>query len=327
MEQAEAVNGLNPERKPIMSMQDWLELDLESSETEAVIGTPQHPIVRPKTKNLVVAPEKSFKTTFLLRLMAGLSTGETVFPMLPIQKEHLVLYLHGELSDPEIKERGASATVDLPGPWTGFFQGRLLEGHLIESSGQKEIRKYVEDIKPDQVVLDPWQSFISGYDENCFKEISVAQKFCSDLIYDFGVTLWIPIHVGKDRKKGPRGHSSMPGWRDTEFSLYRSGSALTVKVDPRWGGSPLQFPLKFRDQTLWFADLFEGTGQACDIVAFVKAHGGAVTKEQIQNFLGKKEDTVRKAIDRAVQGGLLLKVGDQVTLPLDSRQDIEANIM
>jgi hypothetical protein len=67
-----------------MNMQQWIDLKLSDTEEEVIVGSPTNPLIRPRTKNLIEAPEKSYKTTALLRLMAGLACGKTVFPALPV---------------------------------------------------------------------------------------------------------------------------------------------------------------------------------------------------------------------------------------------------
>ena len=38
----------------ILSAEDWLKADFTADESEVIIGTPQNPLVRPLTKNLVL---------------------------------------------------------------------------------------------------------------------------------------------------------------------------------------------------------------------------------------------------------------------------------
>jgi hypothetical protein len=284
-------------------MQEWIDLDLSSGENEIVIGTEQNALIRPKTKNLVVGPEKCMKTTFMLRLMAGLSCGETTYPSLPVARQRKVLYLHGELSTPEIKDRTIKASSGLKGPYTHLFQGRTVDTNLITEAGQAAIVEIVKSYEPDDLVLDPWQSFIAGSDENSFKEISRATKFCDELIEQFGVTLWIPIHLGKDRMRGARGHSAVLGWRDTEIRLSRDAFGVEVTVDPRWAKPPEPFRLRFDAGTLWPDSRVIHAGQTAHIRAYVEQVGGAATKEEVGKHLKLSGDALRKALKRAEQAG------------------------
>src|ERR1700730_12723772 len=88
----------------ILSAEDWLNADFRVEDSEVVVGAPENPLVRPLTKNLIQAPEKAFKTTFLMRLALGISTGETVFSSLPVRRALRVMYLHGELAPAELKQ-------------------------------------------------------------------------------------------------------------------------------------------------------------------------------------------------------------------------------
>lgn len=309
-----------PQTPGIYTMQDWLDLPLSTDEKEIVIGTPENSIIRPRTKNLIEAAEKSFKTTFLLRLLGGLSCGETVFPQLHVVRPRRVLYLHGELSNAEIKERTTSLANSLQSrTFTNFWQGRALNVHLIEESGRAELRKLIETYEPDDVAIDPWQSFIVGAEENGYKDMSEATTFCTELIEQYGITLWIPIHLGKDRSKGARGHSTIAGWRDTRIQLARSEGTITVTVDPRWGTPPDPFSLRFRNGTLWPDDGFPGfTEQATRMREFLKLNGGKVSNDSLRAHLGLNPEAFRKALDRAEKKGAIVRGQDFVDLPIEA---------
>lgn len=304
----------------IYTMQDWLKLQLSTDEKEIVIGTPENSIIRPKTKNLIEAAEKSFKTTFLLRLLGGLSCGETVFPELHVVRPRRVLYLHGELSNPEIKERTTSLAKSLQSRnFTNFWQGRVLNAHLIREDGRAELRKLIEACEPDDVAIDPWQSFIVGHEENSYKDMSEATQFCSQLIENYGVTLWIPIHLGKNPSKGARGHSTIAGWRDTKIKLTRNDGSITVDVDPRWGTPPRPFSLRFRNGTLWPDEgLSSFTEQATRMREFLKLKGGSVSTDSLREHLGLNLDAFRKALDRAQKQGAVVRGEDSVGLPMEA---------
>lgn len=190
----------------IMSAEQWLEYRSEESTESILVGSPGQAIIRLGTKNLIEAPEKAFKTTMALRLAMGLSTGQTVFAPLPVAKPASVLYLHGELTPDEIKDRTRSALTGLKRPLSNFHQGKDIDAHFIDKEGQGAIRALLQKDKPQVLVLDPWQSFISGYDENVFKDVSTATRFLDRIIEEFSVTIILVIHQGKDPSRGHRGH-------------------------------------------------------------------------------------------------------------------------
>jgi len=304
-----------PKNCLILSAEEWLTTDFRVEESEILIGTPEHAIVRPLTKNLIQAPEKAYKTTFLLRLTLALSIGDTVFPSLPANGSHRVLYLHGELAPAELKERLQEAARELLRPLDQFFQGRSLSASLVTDQGRGAIRELVEQYRPKVLVIDPWQSFIAGADENSFKEISAATKFLDMLISDHGLTLFIAIHLGKDPSRGARGHSALAGWRDTKLTLKREGSGLTVDVDPRWAKPPKPLKLTFHGGTLWEGDAPKWTKQAESIRELLAANGGEVTRESLKFGLGLDDSSLRMALKRAHDSGAIELDGETVRLP------------
>jgi hypothetical protein len=311
----ETVNPPERHLTYILSAEDWLKADFSIAESEVIVGTANNPLIRPLTKNLIQAPEKAFKTTFLMRLALGLSTVQTVFSSLPVKNSRRVLYLHGELAPAELKERVLEAAADLKRPLDNFFQGRSLTASLVTISGQEAIRQLVDEYKPQVLVIDPWQSFIAGAEENSFKEVSPATVFMDKLIVECGVTIILAIHEGKDHSRGARGHSILAGWRDTLFALKRSGTTLTVKVEPRWAKPPDDLKLTFQDGTLWEGDGSRWTKQAEDIRALLSANQGRLSREAIGLGLDLKGSALRTALMRAQAKGAIHVDEGVVTLP------------
>lgn len=301
----------------ILTAEEWLALPTETDEKRIVIGSPTQPIVRTLTKNLVEGPEKSFKTSFMMRLTLGMSCGVAVFSPLPVLRARRVLYIHGELSPPEIRERTLSAVIGLPRPLDNFFMARDLQVHLIQKQGQDRLRQLIENVGPDDLVLDPWQSFIIGHDENEYKEVSLACRFIDHLIEDYKLTVHIATHTGKDRSRGTRGHSVLAGWRDTLTKLDRTKGhgRVSVQVDPRWAAPLEPFNLTF-DQGTLVQDGFRispFTNQAEAIREVVKANSGRVPREAVGQALDLSGAGLRQALKRAADSGAIKLVGEDVT--------------
>jgi hypothetical protein len=168
---------------------------------------------------------------------------------------------------------------------------------------------------PDDLVLDPRQGFIPGLDENEFRDVSKATHFMDQLIEDFGVTIYLVTHTGKDHSRGTRGHSSLNGWRDTLFALDRKNGLVTVTVQPRWAAPVEPYNLEFRDGTVWSTEKSGFTRQANDIRKFLENSHGHSTKERIGAHLNKNGDALRKALKRAVEANAIAIDGNQVRLP------------
>lgn len=297
-----------------MSAEQWLTAEFKVEESDVLLGSAQNALVRPLTKNLVQAPEKAYKTTFLLRLALSLASGRTLFPSLPAQRAIPVLYLHGELNPAELKERLLAAIQEVPRPLNNFFQGRSLNASLVTDEGRGVIRKLVEEYKPNIFVIDPWQSLIAGADENSFKEISGATSFLDKLIEEYGLTLFIAVHEGKNASRGARGHSLLAGWRDTKFGLKRNGTGLMVDVDPRWGTPPAPLKLNLRGGTLWEGNDPKWTKQAEAIRNLVSANGGKLSREQAGLGLELEGSSLRMALIRAQSSGAIRFEGGLIVL-------------
>lgn len=296
--------------------EEWLSLDLTADESEIVIGSRDQPTIRSFTKNIVEGGEKEFKTTVMKRMMMGLSSGQTVFAQLPAPRAFKVVYVHGELSPAEIQERTRAAAQGLPRPLDKFWQGKDLKINLCTALGQQALKQLVQAYAPEVLVLDPWQSFIPGCDENEFKDVSKATHFLDQLIEDHKITLFLVTHTGKDRNRGTRGHSSLAGWRDTLIRLDRKGKNLVeVKIEPRWAAPVPPFNLKFEKGTVWPTEDDSLTKQAAQIRDLVKERGGRCKKEDIGNALNLGADALRKALARAKDQGALALAGEEVLLP------------
>lgn len=311
------MSNINP---GILTAEEWRTLPTDT--TPALIGSCKHRIMRPYTKNIVLAPEKEFKTTFQLQVWVCASCGVTVFKELPVPQPVRVLYLHGELSPPEIQERLYQAAHGLPGPLSNFYTGREPGIHLCAAPGQQRLRELVGDIKPQVLVLDSWMNFIPGMDENSFKDISLATAFVDQLIDEFAIAASISIHEGKDHSRGARGHSLIAGWRDTLFKLKKNTHVgpkgithtLRVSVEPRWDRPIPDFMLEFDGETKTLRPTNKPfyTHQIMQILTVLVSQGGSATKKSVGEALGLKGEALRKAIERAVKAGAVKVDNNQV---------------
>jgi AAA domain len=306
-------------RQFFLGAEEWLGFDPSTfADGEPVFGTKDNVLIGVGSKTLIEAPDKAFKTTFVLRLMAGLATGQTLFPELPVFRPRKVLYIHGELSKREQAARLQSAVNGLLRPISNLYQGRSIDAHFIEPQGQGEIDELIQQYGPEVVVFDPWQSFIAGYDENTYKDVSQAEKFIDRLVNDHDLTVFIPFHLGKNPGKGARGHSSLEGWRDNRMVLGRKDNTLTVKVEPRWAEPPDNLLLRFKDGTLWQADSTnqKWTPTEVKIRGLLQSHRGRLGRDELRGQLGQSKDAFRQALKRAQESNAVLVEGDCVILPL-----------
>lgn len=311
-----------------LTAEEWLTLPCDTA--VPILGKVGNPIVRVFTKNIVQASEKAFKTTFMLRIALGIAAGQTVIHQLPVPQARSVLYCHGELSPPEIAERTQSALRGLQSPGESFHQGLSPDIHVVRVPGQSRLKEMVSEFRPEVVVLDPWQSFITGCDENGFEDTSEATAFLNSIIAEFGVTLFIVAHTGKDKKRGIRGHSMPGGWRDTLVSLNRKSDTVEIDVDPRWAPRVGQFTLRFSDGTLepYRTCLRESaisarklTNATQEVVDALRECGGRMSKGDLRRILnGPTNDALRKRLERAEESGAIRCKGQTIILPTDESE-------
>jgi hypothetical protein len=287
-----------PKNNPFsMTVEQWGAYEFSEQESTPIIGTSENAVARPRTKNLIVGAEKVFKTSFLMRLMAGLASGETIFPELPtFHADGLkVLYIHAELNPHELKERipFSVSEVDTQGK---LVHTRDIDVHLIDPLGQQVIVDEANKYLPDVICLDPWADLISGYDENAGKDTSVARDFIDHLLDAFKCTVFMCQHTGQDESKGGRGHTGTKGWRDTLFTLKRSGDFVTVFVEPRWG-EPVTLHLKFIDKVLQPA-IEIITPKQLELIAFLKNHPKGSSSQDVAVDLKMGTKTAYKFLQR-----------------------------
>lgn len=293
-----------------MTAEEWAAYDFSKEESESLIGTATNAIIRPLTKNLVLAPEKAFKTTFLMRLMAGLAAGQTIYDELPVMKPCKIVYFHAELNPAELQQRIAASVVDVDTQGR-FIHNRDIRTHLINETGRQFIAETVQQYKPEVVVFDPWQDLITGYDENSSKDTGIARAFMTSLIDTYKVTIFLVQHEGKDGSKGGRGHSSLAGWRDTLIKLTRKEGSNQVRilVSPRWG-EPVTLELTLNDQTLTHSLSIGFTSQQSELRTLLKAYPQGATSQQIAEGLDKTTDATYKMVQRAIKDGAVIKNED-----------------
>lgn len=306
----------------VLSAQEWL--DLADDPTDGIVfGTSEDEIIEMGTKNAIEGSPKCFKTTFLLTLLLAASKGKTAYPAMPLfgLKPRRVLYFHGEMSKRQIKKRTIGTSRGLERPLDNFFQVRDLDAHLLTTPGQGIIKRHIDEIGPTDVAFDPWQSFIKGHNENDGQEVSKAANFIDQLILDKDVTVWLPVHTGKDSSRGMRGHSYLEGWRDGKIKLTRNKSTLTVNVEPRSSSAIDPFKLRFDEGQLVScgADGTAWSPQAVKIREVVERAGGKVRREDVGTALGLEGDALRKALGRAEKDGAIIVSSGHIALP--SRMD------
>ena len=86
------------------------------------------------------------------------------------------------------------------------------------SAMRDDLRK-VKDVK--LIIIDTLARSFGGGNENASQDMGEFIQACDDLMHEFGATLLIVHHTGKDSSAGARGHSSLFGALDTCMTLKK----------------------------------------------------------------------------------------------------------
>ena len=73
------------------------------------------------------------------------------------------------------------------------------------------------------IVIDTLARAFGGGNENAPQDMGEFIQGCDDLMHEFGATILIVHHIGKDNSAGARGHSSLFGALDTSMTLKKFG--------------------------------------------------------------------------------------------------------
>jgi hypothetical protein len=149
------------------------------------------------------------------------------------------------------------------------------------------------------IVVDTLAQTSPGGNENSFEDVSRVLANCRALHNATGALICLIHHVGKDKSKGARGHSSLKGAADTEITVERSGHSRLAKVSKMKDGEDgLEIP--FRLVTVELGKDEEGKPVASCVVELLGDQGGRSKPEPKGPLAAPVWDAVR---DLAELGG------------------------
>ena len=115
------------------------------------------------------------------------------------------------------RDRGVTMTRETA-PLHFSKQGVNFRDPSSISSMRDDLRK-VKDLK--LIIIDTLARSFGGGNENAPQDMGEFIQSCDDLMHEFGATLLIVHHTGKDSSAGARGHSSFFGALDTCMTLKK----------------------------------------------------------------------------------------------------------
>lgn len=152
----------------------------------------------------------------------------------------------------------------------------------------KSDMRLVKNIK--LIVVDTLARSFGGGNENAPQDMGEFINSCDELMHEFGATVLIVHHVGKDAQSGARGHSSFFGALDTSMTIKKFGQHDIQLICNKQKDAPEFEKLQFAFVTLGGAD----ETPVLQIVPTAKTSNAAK--------LGKNEQLAMDTFNEATKG-------------------------
>jgi hypothetical protein len=280
----------------------------DSQPPEPIIGDG---LLLPKTLLLITGPSKARKTFLVVNLALSLWCGKS-FSIFKINKSHKVLVLSAEggyypnrdrikTMFEQIKSQDNDGkSLEIQG--IDFcFDSRI---KLDDDDDYDNIKQYLEEHKPDILVIDPFVKFHNMDENSATYMIQILDKL-RRLIEDHNIALILVHHLGKQFKNGARGSSTILGEYDACINLGKSDSDDVHKLefDLRHSFPIPSTHIRFNPETLWFE------GKVLTIPEILEEYGAMTKKELVDILLKlknyKHQSGAYKVIKREVEKGTI----------------------
>lgn len=301
---------------PPLELNKFLTLDLPQKESYWGEG-----LVDPQSIIIIGGGSKIGKTIFALNLGLRLAQGRP-FLDFPITSPTKVLLIQQEVRDASIQKRLKIMLTGITVPPDNFYYKGMCALKIDTPEGVATLRKWVSDIKPQVLILDPLYK-LHNRDENSSREMLLVIDEIDRLRRDYGLAVIIVHHHTKQAKKQAgarqlRGSSVLFDYGDSYLSLSPIGKnrgAVWLNFELRNAESPPLMQIK-KNLNLWY-EVKSIVGQKKNfsmdtIVETLRGLGGrgiAQNKlvEAVIKAHGASEATIRREIQKAIKAKCIAK--------------------
>lgn len=174
-------------------------------------------------KAIIGGLPKSNKSFVALNIIKALAEGSAVFgayysegvPVLGVTKPCKVLYIEQEIGADGLRERLLGMSHGEIENLPIFIKTRDTKLQLDSPAGQAAIRKELDEVKPDVLVMDPLAKF-HVQDENSAQFMGAIMRVGDKFIEDYGCAIIYIHHTGKpsddpEKERGRRGGNRLRG--------------------------------------------------------------------------------------------------------------------
>lgn len=165
-------------------------------------------------KMIIFAPAKSGKSYLCYQIARAIGSGLDVLG-LPTMKGK-VLYVQFELGEEVLRERLLETRKSYENVWIGTSFALKLD----TPEGQEQLRRAVEAVSPDVLILDPLYKAMVG-DENESHDVMDALNYLDFLIQTYQCSIILIHHSGKELSKRGRGSSVLEDWVDSYIQMTK----------------------------------------------------------------------------------------------------------
>lgn len=271
---------------------------------------------------VLTAPYKSGKTTLVGNLLRCLADGDDFLGMFEVTLVQRVLLLDNELDDRMLRrwlrEQGIQNTraIDVVS-----LKGRLSSFNILDPQVRAEWGALLEPA--DLLVFDCLRPALDALGLSEDKEAGRFLVALDELVREAGIAELLLVHHMGHANNRSRGDSRILDWPDATWTLTRDKDAddetvrdVYFKALGRDVDEParlLQYEAATRHLTLTTMSRSERASEpiVAEVIAYVEANPGASGKA-IEDGLGGRRDNVRKAVDQAVDRGLIYRQKDGV---------------
>jgi RecA-family ATPase len=256
--------------------------------------------ILPYQSMLLIAGAKKVRKTFLAYNFGIAIAGGYSFAGFKTNKEHKVLIFSAEggyyPNRDRIKKMCECADIKNPNNFNICFDSRI---KLEDDQSYDFIIEKIKELKSEVIIIDPFVKF-HHLEENSAMDMGNILGKLRYLIEDYGISIILVHHLGKDQSRDARGSSAILGEYDSCITLFKDGNddKNRIEFDLRHSISPEPRGLIFNQEMFWF---FEDISP---IVLLINEHGPMNKQDLVDLCIEKKlykSSGAYKAIDRAVK--------------------------
>ena len=275
-----------------------------------------------KTILTIIGEAKAKKSFLALNIAVAMARGEG-FAGFTVNEKKKVLLLSAEGGYYPSRERIKQVTKDEADEvLDSIFTLKYVNLSVDDNENYEELTQMIRATSPDVVIIDPLIKFHSQ-DENSSAGMSIVFRRFRELIEDFGISIIVVHHTGKNRSLGGRGSSFITGEYDSCITIAKpnTGSTHKLKFDMRHVETPDSRNIQFNTDTLWFE---EDDGVHDPVVDYIVENGCKSRTEVVTDWISTNTFSKGygyKMINKSIKAGNIVEADGLLLVPPEDDGD------